>query len=114
MAVLYIVAGINHFCNTAGYLSIMPALIPYKTALVYISGCCEIVFGALLFNKRTRHIAAWLIIILLIAVYPANIQMCINYYRNNNPYFWLTVLRLPLQFLLIWWAYIYTKKRKLS
>jgi uncharacterized membrane protein len=73
-----------------------------------ISGACEIVFGLLLIPDTTRSIAAWLIIVLLIAIFPANIQMSINFKRKNNPYFWITIVRLPLQFLLIWWAWSYT------
>jgi len=47
---------------------------------------------------------------LLIAVFPANIKMCVDYYNGHKPYFWLTVLRLPLQLVLVWWAWLYTKK----
>ena len=109
MALLYIVAGINHFLNSSMYISIMPAWLPVKLFLVQLSGVCEILFGALLIPSATKQFSAWCIIFLLIAVFPANIQMSINYYRANNPYFWLTILRLPIQFLLIWWAWIYTK-----
>jgi uncharacterized membrane protein len=60
-----------------------------------------------LIPDATRSIAAWLIIALLIAIFPANIQMSINFKRKNNPYFWITIVRLPLQLLLIWWAWLY-------
>ncbi len=110
MAALYIAAGINHFVHPAGYISIMPSWLPYKLLLNNVSGAFELLFGILLLPKSSRRFAAWGIILLLVAVYPANVQMLINYYRSNSPYFWLTIFRLPLQFLLIWWAWIYTRK----
>ena len=110
MSVLYVFAGINHFVHSKIYLSIMPSWLPSQLWLVYISGALEIILGLLLLPLATRCAAAWAIIVLLIAIFPANIQMSLNYYRQGNPYFWLTLLRLPLQFVLIWWAYIYTKR----
>ena len=90
-------------------MSIMPPYLPYHIELVYISGACEIIIGALLIPESTRRIAAWLLIALLIAVFPANIQMTINYANEHNPQLWISILRLPIQFLLIWWAWKYTK-----
>ncbi len=110
MAALYIAAAINHFLNVAMYISIIPSWLPDKLLLSNISGAFEIIFGILLLPTTTRRFAAWGIILLLIAVYPANIQMSINYYRENNPYFWITLIRLPLQFLLIWWAWVYSRR----
>ena len=112
MAALYVAAGINHFVHAAKYVSIIPQWMPYKLLLSNISGVFEILFGVLLLPKPTRHFAAWGIILLLIAVYPANIQMALDYYRSHNAYFWLTLVRLPFQFFLIWWAWIYTLKSK--
>ena len=109
MSLLYILAGINHFLSAKQYVSIMPAWLPWHYPLVYISGVLECVYGFLLLLPSTRRIAALLIISLLIAVFPANIQMMINYYKTNNPYLWLGIARLPLQFALIYWAYVYAK-----
>ena len=110
MAALYTAAGLNHFIHPAFYIRIMPQWLPYQPALVFISGICETVFGLLLLFSATRKIAAWLIIILLIAIFPANIQMMLNYWHNNNPRLWISIARLPLQAVLIWWAYSFTKK----
>lgn len=111
MALIYLLAGVNHFIHPGTYLKIMPPWMPYPEQLVFISGVFEIALALLLLPAATRRVAAWGIIILLIAVFPANIQMSINYYRENNPNFWITLLRLPLQFVLIWWAYGFTKRR---
>src|SRR5450432_1716635 len=110
MSVFYIAAGIYHFIKPKGYVRIMPLLIPSSLhlQLVYISGACEILLGLLLIPVCTRMFAAWAIIALLIAVFPANIQMTINYFQYNNPYKWLTLARLPLQGLLIYWAWTVT------
>ena len=112
MAALYIVAGINHFVHPAMYIAIMPSFLPVSSynALVVISGVCEILFGLLLVPPPTRRLAAWGIIALLLAVFPANIQMAVNFYREQSPQTWLAYLRLPLQILLIIWAYRYTRR----
>ncbi|MEO6883968.1 MAG: MauE/DoxX family redox-associated membrane protein [Bacteroidia bacterium] len=109
MSVLYVAAGINHFVHPKGYEKIIPAWLPNPIFLNYTSGVCEIIFALLLLPPATRTLGAWLIIVLLIAVFPANIQMSINYWQHQNPRFWFTVARLPLQFILIYWAFLYTK-----
>ena len=78
--------------------------------LIYASGILETLFGILLIPLTTRRIAAWGIILLLIAVFPANINMMLSYLREENTNLWITILRLPLQIVLIWWAYTFTKK----
>jgi uncharacterized membrane protein len=108
MALGYIVAGINHFWHPQMYLKIVPHFLPLHEALNYLTGVLEILLGFLLFPKVTRNIAAWGLAILLVLIFPANIQMAIDYTKENHPQKWLTYLRLPLQFLLIWWALQYT------
>jgi uncharacterized membrane protein len=112
MAAFYVIAGANHFINPLFYKKIMPPWLPCHYSLIYISGVCEIVFGSLLLPKQTRKPAAWGIIVLLVAVFPANIQMMLNYWHQQSPYLWIAILRLPLQVLLIWWAYQFARNRK--
>lgn len=112
MSLLYIVAGLYHFINPQVYLQIMPPWLPWQKLLVYISGVAEITLGLGILYKPWRSMAAWGIIFLLIAIFPANIQMAINYHYENHPRFWGSMLRLPLQIFLIWWAYTYTKTKK--
>ncbi len=109
MAAIYVAAGINHFVHPAVYISIMPTWIGWHQWLVAVSGILEILFGLMLIPRSTQVIAAWCIIALLIAVFPANIQMMLNYWQQHKQGLWLTIVRLPLQLVLIWWAYGYTK-----
>jgi uncharacterized membrane protein len=109
MALAYVAAGINHFLHPDFYLAIMPPWLPAHAMLVAISGVAEIFLGLGILFYPTRRLASWGIIALLIAVFPANVQMAINYYQDGNPRLWLALLRLPLQGLLIWWAWLYTR-----
>lgn len=103
-AFLYIVAGINHFVSPRMYLAIMPPYVPAHRFMVFASGLAEIVLGAGLLFSGTRTLAAWGLILLLLAVFPANIYMATSERFHKFPA-WLRWLRLPLQGVLIWWAY---------
>jgi uncharacterized membrane protein len=109
MAALYIAAGANHFAHPEAYIKIMPHWVPLHKEMVFISGTLEVSFALLLIFPLTRRLAAWCIIALLIGIFPANIQMMLDYLHGHNPQLWLTVLRLPLQIVLIWWAHSFTK-----
>jgi uncharacterized membrane protein len=112
MSAFYVGAGIFHFINLGFYKAIMPPLLPVHDFLIYFTGVCEIVFGLLLLLQPTRKLAAWCIIVLLVAVFPANVQMMLNYLHQKNPDLWIAILRLPLQPLLIWWAYQFAKNKR--
>lgn len=109
LCVFYVLAGVNHFINPGFYLKIMPPYLPWHLFLVYASGVLEIVLGCIILWPSLTRIAAWGLIALLIAVFPANIHMAINpeLYPEISPLaLWL---RLPLQAVLIAWAYWYTR-----
>lgn len=104
----FVGAGINHFLNTGFYLDMMPPYLPWHRALVYLSGIAEIGLGALLWWSPLRVAAAWGLIALLIAIFPANLHMAMNadlYPTISAAALWW---RLPVQGLLIAWAYWYT------
>ncbi|CAD7805904.1 hypothetical protein CHRY9390_01435 [Chryseobacterium aquaeductus] len=109
LAFLLITAGVFHFVKPHFFMKIMPDYVPLHLQMVYISGVVEILCGILLLFPETQKIGAYLSIALFIAVFPANIEMARKFYEINHQYFWLTVLRLPLQFVLIWWAYQFRK-----
>ncbi|SFI29392.1 DoxX family protein [Halpernia frigidisoli] len=106
---ILIFAGTMHFVRPFFFIKIMPSYIPFHLKLVYISGLVEILCGLLLIFPQTQTFGAYLAILLFIAVFPANIEMAKDYYITHNKYFWVTVLRLPLQILLILWAYQFRK-----
>ena len=110
MGLLYIVAGVNHLLHPQLYVAIMPPYLPFPLQLVYVSGLCEIFLGILLWVHRYSRLAAWGIMALLVAVFPANIQMALH--PEVFPQLPVTGLwlRLPLQGLLILWAYWFTRR----
>ena len=109
MSLFYIGAGLSHFFNPDWYVRIVPPILPFKIAIVYISGIFEIILGSLLIFPKTRFIAGWGLIILLVAVYPANIYVALT----NGEAMDITPLiawgRLPFQFVLIGLAYWHSK-----
>lgn len=109
LCAFFVVAGLNHFINPALYLKIMPPYLPWRLFLVYLSGFFEVALGLLLLAPAFSRAAAWGLIALLVAVFPANIQMAINpeLYPDISPLaLWL---RLPLQAVFIAWAFWYTR-----
>ena len=111
-AVAFAAAGINHFINPQFYLKMMPPVLPAPLFLVYVSGVFEILFGVLLLIPRFSRAAARLLIALLIAVFPANIYMAMN--PEMFPEFSQAALyfRLPLQLILIAWAFWFTRRNE--
>jgi uncharacterized membrane protein len=107
-AALFVIGGVGHFVATDFYVSIMPLYLPYHRALVLLSGVFEVAPGILLLVPKTSRFAAWGLIALLIAVFPANIFMFQHPERFPLPPT-LLLLRLPLQGVLILWAYVYTR-----
>jgi uncharacterized membrane protein len=107
-AAFFVLAGVNHFVNPAFYLKIMPPYLPWHAPLVYLSGACEIALGLLLFFRRSTRAAAWGLVALLVAVSPVNVHMAINHGLYSEYSVAALWLRLPLQILLLAWAYWYT------
>jgi uncharacterized membrane protein len=108
-AALFLVAGVGHFRSIDSFMKIMPPYIPFHRELVLLSGVFEIALGLLLLVPQTTRIAAWGLIALLIAVFPANIYM----YQHRELFDispLVLLLRLPLQVLLIAWAWAYTRE----
>jgi uncharacterized membrane protein len=107
--VFFVIAGINHFRDPAFYLRIMPPYLPWPYALVIISGIAEVALGIALLIPKLSRLAAWGLIALLVAVFPANLHMTMHpELYPEIPVIALWV-RLPIQGLLILWAYWYTR-----
>ena len=114
LGLLFLVAGANHFANPAFYIGIMPDWLPYHRELVLLSGALEILGGAAVFVPRFRRRAGWFLIALLIAVFPANVNMALNpdTFGSLSPL--ALYARLPGQALLIAWAWWATRPDDLS
>ena len=109
LALLMVGAGTLHLVRPDFYLKIMPTYLPLHLELVYLSGVVEMVLGLLLLVPRCSRWAAWGIIVLLIAVFPANIYLYQNQDVLPAPPI-MHFLRLPLQGVFILWAYWHTRR----
>ncbi len=110
LAGFFVAAGVAHFVVPDFFVRAMPPYLPWHLPLVYVSGVCEVVLGVLVLIPRTRRLAAWGMIALLVAVFPANVHMALNpelFPILPPAAMWV---RLPLQGVLIAWAWWYTLK----
>jgi len=105
----YMNVGIKHFTEPEWFLQIMPPSLPFHLASVYISGFFEVSLGFLLLIPKTRYYAAWGLILLLIAVFPANIYLALTNGDAIDTSAAVAWGRLPFQFLFIWLAYWHSK-----
>jgi len=111
MAAFYVFAGYNHLANPEFYLAIMPPNLPEPELLNILSGLAEIVLGVFLLDPRTRALAAWGTIALLVAVFPANVYAATANVGADGPGTGAGLgnwIRLPFQIVFIAWAWWYT------
>lgn len=107
LAAVFVIAGVLHFAIPGPYERIIPPWLPHPRALVLLSGAFQITGGLGVLLPRTRRAAGWGLILLLLAVWPANVQMLLNARASSAPAAAqaLLLLRIPLQLLLIWWVW---------
>lgn len=112
MGLFYILAGSFHFISPEFYLPMMPPYLPYHRELVLLSGLAEVLCGVGVLIPATRRTAAWATILLLVAIFPANIHIALHNValggRSEGFGVWNWV-RLPFQAVLILWAWWYTR-----
>ena len=112
MGFMYVLIGIRHFTNAQYFLEIVPPELPFKLFLVYLTGLMEIVGGAAILSPKTRKLGAYLLIFLLVSVFPANIYL----YVSETPQSLLGIskmdalLRMPFQIPLILLAFWHSKE----
>ncbi|NEQ24244.1 MAG: DoxX family membrane protein [Microcoleus sp. SIO2G3] len=112
LAIALVIVGTTHFLTPTPYVRIVPGMLPHPLGLVYLSGFFEILGGIGLLIPWVSQAAAWGLIALFIAVFPANINMAVNEISIEGvPHipalYWA---RLPFQAVLIAWAWWYTRK----
>ena len=112
MSIFYVRIGVHHFLDPEYFLNIMPPFLPYHLELVYISGFFEILLGLLLIFPKYRFYTSWGLIILLIAVFPANIYLAQSEIAQQglDVSKEVAIWRLPFQALFIGLAYWHSKK----
>lgn len=109
LAVFYIGGGINHFIKPDFYIGIMPDFFPAKNFLNIASGIAEIILGVLVLFPPTRKFACYGIIAMLISFFSVHITHLFQPPAIADGQYWLLVVRIPLQFLFIWWAWRVSK-----
>ena len=104
LAALFASSGVIHFAKPEVYEAIVPKQLPNKRELVYVSGAIELACAALLANPRTRRLGGLASAGLLVAVFPANVQMAVTALQSSKSPGWYkaaTIARLPLQYPMI-------------
>jgi len=114
LAIFFILAGCLHFVFPASYMKIMPPWLPWHFALVMMSGMFEMAGGLGVLFHFTRRFAGYGLILLSLAVLPANLQMLLNARVAGDALAWqaLLLMRLPLQLLLIFWIWRATQPKQ--
>jgi uncharacterized membrane protein len=109
MALLYTGAGINHFLKPKFYMAIMPSFLPAHHLLNVVSGIAEIVLGIGILFPASRQISSYLIIAMLISFFLVHIPHLFHPPKMIGDKYWMLVVRIPLQFVLIYWAWAVSK-----
>ena len=107
MAGMYILAGLMHFIYPKAYLRIMPRFLPNHGALVFWSGVAEVLLGVSLCFPKTKNLAIWGIIAMLTVFLTVHFYMLRGEKEAAGVPRWILILRIPLQFGLMYWAYWY-------
>ncbi len=108
LAAILVLVGVIHFANPAPFVRMMPSIFPAPLVWVYLSGAAEVGLGVMLLWDHTRRLAAFGAIALFVAVFPANVNMAVNDIQldpENPAPGWVLWARLPLQAVLIAWAW---------
>jgi len=105
LSLFFVLAGANHFLNPGPYLRMMPSYLPWHQGLIIVSGIAEIVGGLAILVPKLRPLAGWSLIVLLVAVFPANVQVALHGWEGAQIPQWTLWARLPLQGVLIAWVY---------
>ncbi len=107
MAIVYILAGIMHFIKPKMYMRIMPKYLPNHKTLVYLSGIAEVLLGVGLCIPVLKVVSIYGIIIMLIVFLLVHFYMLSGEKASAGIPRWILILRIPLQFFLMYWAWVY-------
>jgi uncharacterized membrane protein len=111
LAAFFVGSGVNHFVSPRFYRAIVPPRLQHEAKrVVDVSGVAEVVGGIGVLLPRTRRPAGLGLIALLAAVFPANLYMARTPERFHRIPRWALYARLPLQPLMMWWAWSATRR----
>ena len=108
---VFVAAGVLHFTHTEAYAAIVPDALPAHRELVWASGVAEIAGGLAVMHPRTRALGGLWLVAVLVAVFPANVDMALHAERTPAIPEALLWVRLPLQGVLVAWAWRATRDR---
>lgn len=114
LAVFFILAGLNHFRDPGIYISMIPSWVPAPGVINVIAGGVEIAGGVGVMIRCVRIPAAWMLIALLVAIFPANLHVAMHGWPETGIARWVLWVRLPLQALFIGWVYIVCLHKRAS
>lgn len=106
-AAIYILFGVTHFTNQAFFEAIIPDWLPNKKFINLFSGASEILMGLGLILPVTRSYTAWVLMLFLVLVFPANVVQIQQWaVRFNKPEWVFWVLRTPIQIVAIYGVWL--------
>nr|WP_315193835.1 hypothetical protein [uncultured Flavobacterium sp.] len=110
LVAFYLFMGAMHFLKPEQYFAMMPSWLPAHSILISLSGILEIALAIAMIPIKTRAIAAQIIIAMLVVfLFVIHIPESIGYYKTGNEKFVASIIRLPIQFLFIAWAWMFAK-----
>lgn len=104
LGIAFVIAGANHFRDPASYIAMIPPWLPWPGMLNLFSGAAEIAGGVGILIPRTRNAAATGLILLLIAIFPANLHVALHGWPGMDVPRWALWARLPFQLIFIVWV----------
>ena len=107
MAAIYVFAGSMHFIKPKMYMRIMPRYLPNHKLLVSLSGVAEILLGIGLCFEATKAVSVYGIIVMLAIFLLVHFYMLSGEKASAGIPKWILLLRIPLQFGLMYWAWWY-------
>ena len=107
LGALLVIAGANHFRKPKWYEQIMPPYILQHSTIVMLSGLAEMILGFMLLNPNSQKMAAWGLIVMFLLYLPIHLYMLQNDKASLKLPRWVLIARIPLQFGLMYWAYLY-------
>lgn len=116
LSLFFAFTAIGHFIKTEEMAAMLPAAVPYRVELIYLTGLLELLGAIGVWIPPLRRLTGLCLILMLIGILPANIYAAINHVafggHEAGPVYLL--VRVPFQILVIWWTYFATKTSALS